>query len=128
MHHVRLPNIPFRGQKPYVDIMYIIYIHILYRWVIQKKLCLSHPLKLYNFGDLFLQAGLSAARVAAPFATVSGSTVTVSGSGSSDAAAAATQALVVAEGRRQLPLDLKQLLKLQRLGPCHCMPLWDIMS
>ena len=68
----------------------------------------------------FPQAGLSAARVAAPPATVSGSTVTVSGSGSSDAAAAATQALVVAEGRRQLPLDLKQLLKLQRLGPCHC--------
>ncbi|CAL1162669.1 unnamed protein product, partial [Cladocopium goreaui] len=59
------------------------------------------------------EAGLSAARVAAPPATVSGSTVTVSGSGSSDAAAAATQALVVAEGRRQLPLDLKQLLKLQ---------------
>ena len=60
-----------------------------------------------------VQAG-PAARVAAPSA-VSGSTATVSGSGSSDAAA--QQALVLAEGRRQLPLDLKQLLKLQRLGP-----------
>jgi hypothetical protein len=29
-----------------------IYISYIYRWVIQKKLCLSHPLKLYTFGDL----------------------------------------------------------------------------
>eukprot|EP00435_Cladocopium_sp_Y103_P019533 s1460_g4.t1 len=72
------------------------------------KECLEHP--------WLSEAGLPVARVAAPPATVSGSTVTVSGSGSSDAANAAAgppQALVVAEGRRQLPLDLKQLLKLQ---------------
>lgn len=65
------------------------------------KECLEHP---------WLSEAGPAARVAAPSA-VSGSTATVSGSGSSDAAA--QQALVLAEGRRQLPLDLKQLLKLQ---------------